>query len=79
MTSQSHYATFTEWKHDFIHRALAKGINANSLNSLMSNATLNQRVIELDRSQAEFTKMPWEYVEISRLFKSHQPRQIQIK
>lgn len=63
MTSQSHYATFTEWKHDFIHRALAKGINTNSLNSLMSNATLNQRVIELDRSQAEFTKMPWEYVE----------------
>lgn len=61
--SQTYYASFGEWRNDFISRATAKGVNASILNELMANASLNQRVIDLDRSQAEFTKMPWEYVE----------------
>ncbi|MFC0819863.1 lytic murein transglycosylase [Moraxella marmotae] len=61
--TQAYYGSFGEWRSDFIRRATAKGVNASILNSLMANATLNQRIIDLDRSQAEFTKMPWEYVE----------------
>ncbi len=61
--SRAYYNSFGEWRSDFISRATAKGVNASVLNALMANASLNQRVIDLDRSQAEFTKMPWEYVE----------------
>lgn len=57
------YASFGDWRADFIERAIARGYDRHAINSLMSSATINQRVIELDRSQAEFTKMPWEYVE----------------
>ncbi|OAU94366.1 lytic murein transglycosylase [Moraxella catarrhalis] len=57
------YGSFGEWKSDFMHRAVSQGVNPNILNSLMAGAMLSQRVIDLDRSQAEFTKMPWEYVE----------------
>ncbi|OOR83321.1 lytic murein transglycosylase [Moraxella canis] len=57
------YGSFGEWKSDFMHRAVSQGVNPNLLNSLMAGAMLSQRVIDLDRSQAEFTKMPWEYVE----------------
>ncbi|OAV00012.1 MULTISPECIES: lytic murein transglycosylase [Moraxella] len=57
------YGSFGEWKSDFMHRAVSQGANPNILNSLMAGAMLSQRVIDLDRSQAEFTKMPWEYVE----------------
>ncbi len=61
--SQAYYASFGEWRNDFISRATTKGVNASILNELMANASLNQRVIDLDRSQAEFTKMPWEYID----------------
>lgn len=57
------YANFGAWKADFVARAQAQGVNSFILNNLMAGAVLNQRVIDLDRSQAEFTKMPWEYVE----------------
>lgn len=57
------YGSLGEWKSDFMHRAVSQGVNPNLLNSLMAGAMLSQRVIDLDRSQAEFTKMPWEYVE----------------
>ncbi|WP_294034649.1 lytic murein transglycosylase [uncultured Moraxella sp.] len=61
--SQAYYASFDEWRNDFLSRASAKGVGSATLNRMMANASLNQRVIDLDRSQAEFTKMPWEYVE----------------
>lgn len=57
------YSSFDAWRSDFINRAIAKGANASTINSMMAGASLNERVIDLDRSQAEFTKMPWEYVE----------------
>lgn len=55
------YANFYEWREDFIHRAIAQGYRTSDAQVLMNGATLSQRVLELDRSQAEFTKMPWEY------------------
>lgn len=61
--SDRQYTSFIDWKNDFLARAQAQGVNSFILNHLMASATLNQRVIDLDRSQAEFTKMPWEYVE----------------
>ncbi|UXZ04641.1 lytic murein transglycosylase [Moraxella nasicaprae] len=61
--TQAFYASFDEWRRDFITRATARGYNNYTITSLLEGATLNQRVIDLDRSQAEFTKMPWEYVE----------------
>lgn len=61
--AKAHYASFGEWKSDFMRRAAAKGVDMSLLNSLMANASISQRVLDLDRSQAEFTKMPWEYVE----------------
>lgn len=57
-----HPTTFNDWKEDFIHRAIAKGYGANMVHALMDGANFNQRIVDLDRSQAEFTKMPWEYV-----------------
>lgn len=60
---QAYYGSFDEWRADFIERAIARGYDRQAVNSLMASASINQRVIELDHSQAEFTKMPWEYVE----------------
>lgn len=60
--AQQYYASFDEWKRDFINRAINQGYQSSQVYALMNGASLNQRVIDLDRSQAEFTKMPWEYV-----------------
>ncbi|WP_432481792.1 lytic murein transglycosylase [Moraxella sp. ZY200743] len=60
--AQQHYASFDEWKQDFIARTINQGYQADQVYALMNGVSLNQRVIDLDRSQAEFTKMPWEYV-----------------
>lgn len=62
-TSSVAYGNFDAWKSDFLRRSYTGGINASVLNALMANASLNQQVINLDRSQAEFTKMPWQYVD----------------
>lgn len=57
-----HYASFNDWKQDFTSRAIALGYEASLVQSLMNGAAFSQRVVDLDHSQAEFTKMPWEYV-----------------
>lgn len=58
-----HYGSFNEWKNDFINRTIAQGHASSDVYNLMSSASLNQQVISLDGKQAEFAKMPWEYVE----------------
>ncbi len=58
-----HYHSFDEWKNDFISRLISQGYNQNSVYQLMNGASLNNQVIALDNKQAEFSKMPWEYVE----------------
>lgn len=58
---QQNYASFSDWKSDFINRTShAHGFN--QINQLLGDANLNNRVIHLDGNQAEFAKMPWEYI-----------------
>lgn len=57
------YGSFNDWKNDFIRRATAQGYASDGINRLMNGASLNSQVISLDKKQAEFAKMPWEYVE----------------
>lgn len=63
-TAPTHqYGSFNEWKNDFIRRAIAQGYASESVNRLMNGVSLNSQVISLDQKQAEFSKMPWEYIE----------------
>lgn len=55
--------TFAGWKSSFTNRAINAGYSPASVQRLMNNAQLNNRIISLDRSQAEFAKMPWQYVD----------------
>lgn len=55
------YYNFTEWKQDFLQRA--RSIYGQSADQLFGQAQLNERVIALDKNQAEFTKAPWEYLD----------------
>lgn len=57
------FTSFADWKADFIARANAKGFNRSDLQRLMSNADYNAQVVSLDKNQAEFVKMPWEYID----------------
>lgn len=57
------YGNFNDWKNDFIRRATTQGHASDGINRLMNGASLNSQVISLDKKQAEFAKMPWEYVE----------------
>lgn len=54
---------FGDWKVSFTNKALARGFSQAEIERLLGNAHLNQKVVSQDRSQAEFAKMPWEYVE----------------
>lgn len=49
------YGSFSEWKQQFLRQT--------GNNQLFANASLNQQVITLDSNQAEFSKMPWEYLD----------------
>lgn len=62
-TKERAYANFDDWRYDFIQRAINRGLDEQTVRHMMAQANLNQRVISLDRNQAEFSKMPWEYVE----------------
>lgn len=60
-SAQRHYGSFSDWKDDFISRT-SRTHDFAQVNQLFGGASLNQQVIRLDGSQAEFAKMPWEYV-----------------
>lgn len=60
LKTTKNYDNFNDWQSDFISRSTAQ---TGTLNHLMTNAHLNQRVLNLDKNQAEFSKMPWEYVD----------------
>ncbi len=55
--------SFYDWKQDFTRRAIAQGYYASDVKRLMNMASLNQKIISNDRNQAEFAKMPWEYLD----------------
>lgn len=56
-------SSFTAWKTDFIERAKAAGIAATDVERLILPVELHQKTISRDRQQAEFMKMPWEYID----------------
>ncbi|WP_201585446.1 lytic murein transglycosylase [Psychrobacter jeotgali] len=62
-TPKPSYSSFSDWKSDFSMRAMAAGYNASDVQRLLGSTYLNQQVISSDSSQAEFSKMPWDYAD----------------
>jgi len=56
-------AGFTAWIAAFTQDALAAGIRPETVQAALAGAQLQQRVIELDRAQPEFTRTPWAYLD----------------
>lgn len=54
--------SFYDWQQQFMERA-ATTHSPKQVQSLLGNANLNEQVIRLDGNQAEFAKMPWEYLD----------------
>ncbi len=54
---------FAAWKQDFISRAIARGYDATMVTSLISPAKINERALDRDTKQPEFTKPIWSYVD----------------
>ena len=52
---------FKEWLGDFKQQALNKGISQSTLDSAFKNIKLNQKVLQSDKKQPEFTKTFFEY------------------
>lgn len=51
------FGNFYEWRDNFLGRA---GTN---MSGVLGNAQFNSQVVRLDKNQAEFTEMPWEYLD----------------
>ncbi|MDY0135581.1 MAG: lytic murein transglycosylase [Thiomicrospira sp.] len=58
-------ADFQRWLGEFKQRALSHGISQATLDRAFANITLNQRVLELDRRQPEFTRTFWQYFDMT--------------
>lgn len=56
-------SAFSAWLQDFATRARANGINDATLARALDGLQLNQKIIERDRNQAEFTKPVWDYLD----------------
>lgn len=54
-------ASFQNWLTEFKKQAAKSGISQTTLNNTFKNIHLNQRVLELDRRQPEFSKTFWQY------------------
>jgi membrane-bound lytic murein transglycosylase B len=54
---------FENWVTSFRPRALSSGVSEATWNRAMRDVRYNPKVIERDRSQAEFTKTIWEYLD----------------
>lgn len=55
------YGSFEEWKQDFILRIQRR--YGHTATRLFGQAKLSERAVRLDGNQAEFDKMPWEYLD----------------
>lgn len=63
LPTQPNYNSFNQWKNDFATRTIQQGYSADAVNRLLAHVVFNQRIVALDGNQAEFAKMPWEYVD----------------
>ena len=57
------YASFADWRAAFRGRATAAGVTGATFDRAFSGVRENQRVLELDRRQPEFTRPIWEYLD----------------
>lgn len=55
--------TFAEWQAGFRKDALAAGIRADLFDRAFANVSVDDSVIRADRSQPEFTRPVWEYLD----------------
>ena len=55
--------SFDQWVSEFRERARAQGITAATLDEALAGVRYQPRIIELDRSQPEFTRAIWEYLD----------------
>ncbi|MEM7505240.1 MAG: lytic murein transglycosylase [Pseudomonadota bacterium] len=56
-------ANFTAWKTGFRPKALAAGVPAATFDTAFQGVSVNERVLELDRFQPEFSRPIWEYLD----------------
>lgn len=56
-------AAFRAWLTGFRSEALAQGITAETLDRAFARVRLNQRVIELNENQPEFSRAVWQYMD----------------
>lgn len=61
--AQASYANFAQWRAAFRRRAGAAGVDGAVFDRAFANVAVNDRVLELDRSQPEFTRPIWEYLD----------------
>ncbi|WP_071675842.1 lytic murein transglycosylase [Nioella nitratireducens] len=54
---------FSTWMTEFSRRARAAGIRQATLDRAFAGISLNQRVIERDQNQAEFSRTLWDYLD----------------
>ena len=54
---------FERWISGFRAEALSRGVSARTFDAAFRGAKLNRKVIDRDRSQSEFTKQLWEYLD----------------
>lgn len=54
---------FEAWKRDFTRRAIAKGYDASMVRDLIQPTVINERALDRDSKQPEFTKPVWSYVD----------------
>jgi len=53
---------FQTWLEEFAQKAAGQGISAPTLQAALSDLTYNEKIIQLDRNQSEFTKTLWDYL-----------------
>jgi len=54
---------FNIWKNSFIDRAVGKGYDADLVQNLIGPAKINEKALDRDSKQPEFTKPIWSYVD----------------
>lgn len=62
-TALSQAQRFDIWKTGFINEAIAKGYERRLVEDLMQGAIVNELALDRDKSQPEFTKPVWAYVD----------------
>ena len=61
--ADDHAAGFAAWRTAFAAQALAAGIAPRTVRDVLGQAQWQPRVVELDRTQPEFSRTPWAYLD----------------